>query len=501
MESIWREEADKINYPKLEENKETEICVVGAGIAGIITAYELTQKGKKVILLDRDTCVSGVTADTTAKITSQHGLIYNYLINEFGKEKAAKYLYANEEAIKRVKDIIDENNIDCDFEFKDAYVYTNDEKELVKIHQEVEAVKSLNFDAEYCTETSLPFKVLGAIKFKNQAQFNIMKYLQAILKILENKGVEIYEQTKVVDVNKKDNGYNVITENEKTIQANYVVLTTHYPIMNFPGFHFLKMYQDRSYVIAGETSGDLPNGMYITSDSPTISFRTIKKGDKELLSIGGSDHKTGDNTTFLDENYEQLEKYAKTLYPDFQVQYKWSTQDCISLDKVPYIGEFSKMMPQIYIATGFKKWGMTTAHVAARIITDKIIGNEKEYDEVFSSLRFNPIKNHKEFGNMLKQTTYSLVINKLKVPKEKLEDIENDDGGIIEYEGEKVGVYKDKNGEIYLIEPYCTHLGCELTWNNLEKTWDCPCHGSRFNYKGEVMNEPAVQDLPKEKQE
>ena len=501
MKSIWREDANKTNYPKLEENKQTEVCVVGAGIAGIVTAYELVESGKKVILLDRDACISGVTADTTAKVTSQHGLFYDYLIKEFGKEKAADYLYANEDAIKRVKQIIDDNKIECDFEYKDAYVYTNDEMELAKIQHEVEAVKSLNFDAEYCTETSLPFKVLGAIKFKNQAQFNIMKYLQGILKVLENKGVEIYEQTKVVDVNKKDGKYNVITENEQYIEADYVVLATHYPIMNFPGFHFLKMYQDRSYVIAGETSGKLPDGMYITSDSPTISFRTIKNGDKEILAVGGSDHKTGDNTTFLDENYDQLEKYTKTLYPDFKVQYKWSTQDCISLDKVPYIGEFSKMMPQIYIATGFKKWGMTSAHVAARIITDKILGEENKYAEIFSSLRFKPLKNHKEFGNMLRQSVYSLVLNKIKVPKEHLEDIQNDNGGIIEYEGEKVGVYKDKNGEIYLIEPYCTHLGCQLTWNNLEKTWDCPCHGSRFNYKGEVMNEPAVQDLPREKQE
>lgn len=500
MESVWRESSKGINYPRLEENKSAQVCVVGAGITRIVTAYELALKGKSVILLERDRCISGVSADTTAKVTSQHGLFYNYLINEFGKEFAGKYLYSNESAIKRVKEIIDENNIECDFEYKDAFVYTNDEKELEKIKQEVEAVKSLAFDAEFCNETSLPFKVLGAIKFKNQAQFNIMKYLQGVLKVLENSGVEIYEQTKVVDVNKKNGKYNVITENEHYVQADHVVLATHYPIMNFPGFHFLKMYQDRSYVIAGETKEQLPDGMFITSDSPTISFRTIKNGDKYLLAIGGSDHKTGDNTTFLDENYELLEKYAKTLYPDFEVRYKWSTQDCVSLDKVPYIGEFSHMMPEVYIATGYKKWGMTSAHVAAQIICDKIFKKPNQFEGIYSSLRFKPLKNRKEFGNMLKQSVYSLVLNKIKVPKDRLEDIELDNGGIIEFDGEKVGVYKDKNGEIFLIEPYCTHLGCELTWNNLEKSWDCPCHGSRFNYKGEVMNEPAVEDLPREKQ-
>ncbi|MBR4115474.1 MAG: FAD-binding oxidoreductase, partial [Bacteroidales bacterium] len=156
--------------------------------------------------------------------------------------------------------------------------------------------------------------------------------------------------------------------------------------------------------------------MVVIDSLEPVSFRTIKQGDKEILAVGGSDHKTGDNTTFLDENYDQLEKYTKTLYPDFKVQYKWSTQDCVTLDKVPYIGEFSKMMPQIYIATGFKKWGMTSSHVAARIITDKILGRENKYAEIFSSLRFKPLKNHKEFGNMLKQSVYSLVLNKIKVP-------------------------------------------------------------------------------------
>lgn len=235
--------------------------------------------------------------------------------------------------------------------------------------------------------------------------------------------------------------------------------------------------------------------MYISSDTPGMSFRTIKDGDKRLLAVGGSGHKTGDNSIELDENYEHLEKYIKTIYPDAKVKYKWSTQDCISLDKVPYIGEFSRMMPNAYVATGFKKWGMTSSHVAAKIITDKILEKENKYEKIFSSLRFNTLKNYKEFGNMLKQTTYSLVINKIKLPKEKYEEIQVGTGGIVEYNGEKLGIYKDENGKIYAIKPYCSHLGCELSWNNLEKTWDCPCHGSRFTYEGKVLNEPAVEDL------
>lgn len=235
--------------------------------------------------------------------------------------------------------------------------------------------------------------------------------------------------------------------------------------------------------------------MYISSNTPGMSFRTIKDGEKRLLAVGGNGHKTGDNSIELDENYEQLKKYIKIIYPDAKVKYKWSTQDCVSLDKVPYIGEFSKIMKDVYVATGFKKWGMTTSHVAAKIITDKILGNENKYEKIFSSTRFQPLKNHKEFGNMLKQTTYSLIINKIKLPKEKYEEIQNGIGGVVEYNGEKLGIYKDENGKIYAVKPYCTHLGCELSWNNLEKTWDCPCHGSRFSYEGKALNEPAVDDL------
>lgn len=494
MNSYWKESVKNTNYPKLENNLKTEVCIIGGGIAGIITAYELTKQGKRVVIVDKDRCTMGVTANTTAKITSQHGLFYKYLIDTFGIEDAKNYLDANEDAIRYCKQIIDENNIDCDFEFQDAYVYTNDENEVSKIKEEVKCVNLLGKDAEYCMETPLPFKVLAAIKFKNQAQFNIRKYLVELLEILENKGVQIYENSKVTDVEKAENEYKIITENG-SIKAKYVVLTTHYPIINFPGYHFLKMYQDRSYVIAIETKSDLFNGMYITSTSPVISFRTIKDGDKRLLAVGGSDHKTGDNSVEMDENYVQLEKYIKTIYPDAIVKYKWSTQDCISLDKVPYIGEFSKLMPNVFVATGFKKWGMTTAHVAAQIIADKILDKENKYEKIFSSLRFNPLKNYKEFGNMLKQTAYSLVINKLKLPKESYEDLEAGTGGIVEYDGEKYGMYKDENGKIYAIKPYCTHLGCELSWNNIEKTWDCPCHGSRFTIEGKALNEPAVKNI------
>ena len=339
--------------------------------------------------------------------------------------------------------------------------------------------------------TELPFEILNAIKFPNQAKFHPLKYILALAEIIQNRNIQIFEDSRVIDIKHKEKKYQIFTK-ENHIKAKYVVLATHYPIKNFPGMHFLKMYQDRSYAIAVELKQDNLKDMYISAESPSISLRPI---NDSLLIIGGQGHKTGANNIDIDKSYEKLEEYAKTIYSDFEVKYRWATQDCVSIDKVPYIGEFSNILPNIYVATGYKKWGMTTSNVAASIISDKILGKENKYSKIYKATRFNPLKNHKEFGNILKQTTYSLAINKIKKSKFTLEDIVPNSGGVIEYKGEKIGVYKDENGETFKIKPYCKHLGCELSWNNLEKTWDCPCHGSRYDYKGNLIAEPSVKNL------
>ncbi len=293
---------------------------------------------------------------------------------------------------------------------------------------------------------------------------------------------------------KKDiNGYRVYTD-KGYVLSEYVVVATNYPIINVPGFYFLKMYQETSYVIAVETNQKLFQGMYINVEEPRISLRTAKDGEKELLIVAGMDNRVGAKIN-LDEAYKMLEDVAKNMYKDAKMLYKWNTQDSITLDKIPYIGEFSKIMKNIYIGTGYKKWGMTTSNIAARIITDKILGKTNKYEDVFTATRLKPIKNRWELGEMIKETTNSLIINKLKIPEEKLKDVKIGEGKIIEFENEKIGVYKESEEKIYKIKPVCTHLGCELSWNNLNKTWDCPCHGSRFDYKGNQIYGPAIKDL------
>lgn len=493
--SFWTQTTNKTNYPKLEKNITADVCIVGGGIVSAITAYLLADSGLSICILEKDRICTGVTANTTAKITSQHGLFYDYLTNNFNSDFAKKYLESNEDAIQLIKSIVEKENINCDFEMQDSYVFTTSKQEVSKIKAEVETVNKLGLNAEYLTKIPLPIKnILAAIKFPNQAQFHARKYVLALFDIISKKGVKIFENSKVIDIKHNSNNYTISTETS-SVTSKFLVMATHYPIKNFPGFYFLKMYQSKSYAIAVDTKEELFPGMYISSWDPVISFRTVPYNGYRLLIVVGGDHKTGATDIKIEDKFKNLENYIRNFYPNMEVKYKWSTEDCISLDKVPYIGEFSSLYKNMYIATGFKKWGMTTSHVAGKIISDKILGKESKYADIYTATRLKPIKNIKEFGNILKQSTYSLVLNKTKPALNSLDDITNGNGGIINYNNKKIGVYKDNLGKIFAVKPICKHLGCELSWNNLEKTWDCPCHGSRYDYTGKIITEPTKENL------
>ena len=342
----------------------------------------------------------------------------------------------------------------------------------------------------------MPFRIAGAVKTENQAQFHPRKYMLGLAKAIQNYGGLIFTNSLVQDVQNIEGNYKCYTD-KYCITSKYVVIASHYPFINFPGFYFSKMYQSTSYAIAIETDKKLPKGMYINSSEPVLSFRTCKQENgKDLLIIGGGNHKTGYSPD-SDENYgyKYLEQQAKKIYPDCQILYKWDTRDCITLDKIPYIGEFSSFMPNMYVATGFNKWGMTSSNVAANIISDSILNAKNDYADVYNSKRLQPIKNRGEVKNMATQIYHSFISNRLNIPKESIDVIKNDNGGIIKINGTSVGIYKDTDGKIYAVNPTCTHLGCLLTWNNVDKTWDCPCHGSRFDYKGKNLYDPAFKDL------
>ena len=499
MNSYWISSMSKNeNTNSIDNNYEVDACVIGAGLTGLSTAYYLAKNGLKVIVLDKSGIGKKTSGHTTAKITLNHGLIYDYLINSFGVDFALGYFESNKKAISDIKNIIDSENINCDFEYKNNYIYTTKQEDLTKIHNEVKALNILSGEdfAHFITDCGLSFKITGAIETKNQAQFHPIKYSFGLAKAIQNYGGLIFTNSLVNDIEKSEDCYSCYS-GEYVVKSKYVIIASHYPFINFPGFYFSKMYQSTAYAIGIETSKKLPDGMYINTGEPVLSFRTIKQDDnKRLLIISGGNHKTGyspDSEAFYGYNY--LEKEAKKLYPDCKILYKWNTRDCITLDKIPYIGEFSLFMPNVFVATGFNKWGMTSSNIAANIIKDEILGISNKYSDIYNSSRFSPIKNRGEMKNMLNQVFHSFVTNRIKIPDDDLSSIKRDNGGIIRINGVAVGIYKDKDEKIFAVDPTCTHLGCLLTWNNVDKTWDCPCHGSRFDYHGKNLYDPAFKDL------
>lgn len=494
MNSLWLDSVKNIkNFDILSNDIETDVCIIGAGILGITCAYYLSNLGYKVAIIEKDNVATKTTAFTTAKITSQHGLFYDYLINSYSSGFAKDYLESNEKAIENIKNIIDNEKIKCDFEYQNSYVYTTKKSDLSSIKKEVSAVNSLGFNCDFVTKTGLPFEIEGSICFKNQAQFNPLKYVYGLCnRIISNNG-KIYINTIASDIKNEKDDYLVYT-NRNIVKAKYVIVATHYPFLNIPGFYFAKMYQSTSYIIAIDPKKTLFNGMYINNSAPIFSFRTAKYNGRSLLLIAGSDHKTGKPTSYKD-SYGILEEEAKKYYPNCEILYKWNTEDCIPLDKIPYIGSYSFSMPNVFVGTGFKKWGITSSNVAANIIVDKICNKSNKYEYLYRSSRLKPIKNIDEFKNMMVQSTNSLLLDKLKSPNMSFEKIANNSGSIIEVNNEKVGIYKDNDGNIHAIKPICTHLGCLLSWNDVDKTWDCPCHGSRFNFDGKNLYNPAFKDL------
>jgi len=475
MQSIWKCDKSFRKRNALHGKIKTDVAIIGAGISGILTAYMLKQKGIDSVIIEADEICSGQTENTTAKITLQHGLIYNNLINRFGEDKAWQYAEANRLAIENYRKIITDNNIDCMFEVLPAYLYST--RSTVDLEKEYNAAKRLGIEAELTSEVSLPFKVVAALRFDNQAQFHPLKFLSMI-----SDGLEIYEKTAVTEI---DDGKLITNRGE--VLASKIVCASHFPFINTPGYYFLRMHQERSYVIALDTPAEI-SGMHLGIDEDGLSFRRSVK----YLLIGGGNHRTGENEA--GGKYEMLRQAAKKYFPEANDVAHWSAQDCMPIDGVPFIGKFSSSLENVYVATGFQKWGMTTSMVAAMILSEMIEGKNHPYP-IFSPQRFNISASAKSLATEAIQAVRGLSAEFFTFPKENADKIPRGKGAIVEYNGEKVGVYKDENGDIYAVSTKCPHLGCQLTWNPDEKSWDCPCHGSRFDYKGNLINNPAIKNL------
>lgn len=427
--SIWAS-AELPEFPALEQDLQTDVLIIGGGLAGVLCAYKLAQEGIDYALIEGDRILRGVTRNTTAKLTSQHGLIYHKLLRQFDENTARLYWQANEEALEQYRRLA--KTIDCDFEIKDNYVYAVDfVDEPVK---EMAALERLGIPADFVDAAKLPVPTAGAVRFRNQAQFHPLKFAAEIV-----KGLRIYERTAA----REFMGNMVLTDQCK-ITAKKIIVATHFPMNNKHGGYFLKMYQSRSYVLALENAGDV-DGMYVDESGSGFSFRNY--GD--LLLLGGGGHRTGKPGG----GWEKLARFAKEHYPNAKEKCRWATQDCMTLDGVPYIGHYSKRTPDLYVATGFNKWGMTTSMVAADLLCDMVQGRENPYASVFEPYR-----------TVMRP---QLAVNALEATKSLLT----------------------------FTKPRCPHLGCALKWNPQEHSWDCPCHGSRFSEDGTVLDNPATGNM------
>lgn len=490
--SYWLDSTKKTNYPSLNQNIEVDVCIIGGGISGVTSAFMLKRKGLNVALLEVDNILEGTTARTTAKITSQHGLIYKKLIDQVGENKAKQYIDANETAIKFIKNIVKEKNIDCDFKELPAYVYASTDEYIKKIKDEVDASKKLGMNSTFVENLDLPFDVKGAIRFENQAQFHPRKYLLELADEVDGNGSYIFENTKVIDIQDGDI-VKIITSNENIISAKKVVIATHFPIENFRALYFSRIYTERSYILGALIKDNLPEGMYISAEKPTRSLRYQDYNGRKMLLIGGDGHKTGQGED-TEIHYENLKNFAKENFDIEDIPYRWSTQDCMPIDDIPFIGKITRNSENIFLSTGFKKWGMTNATASAMILTDLITNIKNPYSEVFNPSRFNIKGSLSTFLKKNLNVGYEFIKGKLKTENIDIE-VATGEGKVVNLNGRRVGFYKHNDGRTYIVDTTCTHLGCELSWNNAEKSWDCPCHGSRFSFDGTIMEGPALQRL------
>lgn len=452
MESFWKYNIEMEEKNALEDNAHIHILIIGAGMTGILTAYLLKQRGIESVIVEAKTIGSGQTGNTTAKITSQHGVFYRKLIQNTGYKRAKTYAKANEEAIRIFEQIVRKEKIDCDFRKLSSYLYTCDKEKMQILRKEAEAAKKLGICAEYVEEnhiTELPFPIKGAVCFPNQAQFHPLKFIKHL-----TKDLTIYENTRVLSVK----GHTVVTD-QGIVTADNIVFACHYPITNIPGLYFLRQHQERSYVMALEYDKEL-QGMYYGIDKNSLSFRSAGK----VLLLGGGEHRTGKCI----HSRNDKEKYGFTFLHKMREEYyknkkeicHFAAQDCMPHDNIPFIGKYSVLKPYWYVATGFKKWGMTSSMVSAMIISSYISGLRNEYGKTFSPQRL---------------LIRAGLINFLA-------DVGESISGLTK------GLFKDK-------ESRCPHMGCKLEWNNEEDSWDCPCHGSRFDKNGELLDNPAQMDL------
>ncbi|MUT64903.1 FAD-dependent oxidoreductase [Paenibacillus sp. NEAU-GSW1] len=493
--SFWLSSTSQQAFEPLSSDLDVDVCVVGGGITGITLAYLLAEEGQRVALLEAGHLFGGTTGHTTAKITAQHDLIYDELIHHIGLENSRLYYDANMEALDFIRRYVQQNHIDCDFAEEDAYVYTTSDTNVLNIDKEWTAYRQLGIPGRRENEIPLEITAKAAIVMEKQARFHPVAYLKHLVQAFIDRGGLIFEQTTALNVDHGNPISSVQTSTGHSINCKAVASCSHFPFYSVRGFYFARMYAERSYVLGVRTEQTYPGGMYISADDPPRSIREVDYNGERLILVGGERHKTGQGICTI-QYYEALEQFARENFgDDIEIAYRWSAQDLTTLDKIPYIGRASHTNPNVFVATGYRKWGMSTSTAAALLLKDLILEKESRYEELFTPSRFHADPDVKTFLTQNANVAKHLLEGKLEWVTRRSEEVERGEGAVVQVNGKRAGAYRESDGTLHLVDTTCTHMGCEVEWNAGERTWDCPCHGSRFSYRGDVLEGPAKTPL------
>lgn len=490
--SYWVDSTSTDNFSSLKDHVSVDVAIVGAGIAGITAATLLKKAGKTVALLESREVGTGASGHTTAKVTSLHQLIYATLIDQVGEDKARLYAESQQAAVEQVAQLVAQEQLDCDFQRKSAYTFTESEENLEKIEEEVEAALRFGLPASFVRETSLPFPIAGAIRFDHQAQFHPRKYILALAKLLPGNGSYVFENTRVQNV-EEGSPCKVISD-RGTLSAKKVLITTNLPILD-QGLFFAKTYPKSSYLIAAPIEDSkAPDGMFIGIGEGYRSIRTTPSGEGTLLIVGGEGHKTG-SVSETEEKYLKLETYIRDRFGIESVKYRWSSHDMMSMDKLPYIGKLTPLSDCVYVATGFSLWGMSNGTLSGMILSNLVLENPNPWTDLYDATRITPFLSAESLKNNLDVGKH-WVGDRLKGSSEEtLVELANGEGKLVNVDGDKIAAYRDDEGTLHTCSAVCPHLGCIVNWNSADKSWDCPCHGAQYTGEGKLFHGPAVKDL------